>query len=403
MYCMNCGEPNDDGVSFCKKCGKHLGEAPTDAKKIRSLKGLHNIPLKKWVAGIMSIVLVIVAVTVVVPRVSKAGKGSNAVSSKDLKLDDIVEQCPECQNALETYIATIAACQDWTTTKETIEDLEDQKCAQMQHFCTAETIYVEDIPYAYHGSFGLYTGDWVGAGPSGNGTYTGTIYGNHIVTYTGGWGFGMPNGEGQLYLEKYYGTWDMTYTGEMKNGKRDGIGLWFEYDDGGGYRDPVFRVFDEAVYSQDQLTAWTNCVKYNAETGEILAYSKEKTNETGLPIMGETWGPNELSPEMENALGVVGALCIVGVVAYMTGETVRTVTDPHYADSIYKGQTREEQLAELNQYNEKKKAEDQKRLQSEEKKQAQIRQENRDICDKLEAAGKTDSWEYRYAYAYSYY
>lgn len=50
----------------------------------------------------------------------------------------------------------------------------------------------------------------------------------------------------------------------------------------------------------------------------------------------------------------------------MGTEMVRSFTDPHYADSIYKGQTREEQMAELNQYRQQKEQEqqEQKRLEA---------------------------------------
>lgn len=415
MYCMNCGTKNDDQAKFCIKCGQQLTDSVVVNEKPKPAKGKP----KSWSMVLISLVLVVAIIVVSVfdlwPWSEKSDKKANGdftqqgevqngeqvassdgtVTFENFSLDAIVGQCPDCQAAIETYIETIRVCQDWTTSKEEIVALENQKCAQMQHFCTADAIYVEDIPYTYHGSFGLYTGDWIGAGPAGNGTYTGTIYETNLVSYTGDWGFGLPNGEGQLYLDNYLGTWDMTYTGQMKNGMRDGTGSWFEYDDGGGYHEPTFRIYDEAVYSQNQLSEWTDCVKYDAETGEILQYCKMKTDEAGLPIMGETWGPDELSPEMENALGVAGALCIVGVTAYMAGELVQSLTDPHYADSIYKGQTIEEQMAELDRYNEQKALENQERMEREEKNKERNKNIAWDEMKKLEANGDYGSLDHQ--------
>lgn len=381
MFCMNCGTKNDDQAKFCIKCGLQLTDSVVVNEKSKPAKGKP----KSWSMVLISLVLVVAIIVVSVfdlwPWSKRADKKANGdftrqgevqngeqasssdgtVTFENFPLDAIVGQCPDCQAAMETYIEMLKASQDWTTSKEELEVLENQLCVQMQHFCTANSIYVENIPYAFHGSFGLYTGDWIGAGPSGKGTYTGTVYDTNLVTYTGDWGFGLPNGEGQLYLENYLGNWDMTYTGEMKNGMRDGVGSWFEYCDD-GYHEAKFRVYDTATYSQDKLTQFIDCAEYYADTGEIYQYCKMSTDDLGRPVQGEIWGPDELSPEMENALGIAGALCIVCVTAYMTGEVVKSVTDPHYADSVYKGQTREEQSAELNQYFDQKKAEEQERL-----------------------------------------
>lgn len=402
MYCMNCGTKNGDQAKFCVKCGQQLTDnviiekKPNPARKKSKSKSM----------VLISLVLVVAIVIVTVFNLrhgSKEQEGRQASSSdgaitfEDFSLDAIAEQCPDCKAAIETYIATLEASQDWTTAKEELEALEEQKCAQMQHFCTAQAIYVEDIPYAYRGSFGSYTGDWIGAGPSGQGTYIGTVYGTNIVSYTGGWGFGVPNGEGELYLENYLGDWDMTYTGQMKNGMRDGTGSWFEYSDGNEYKAPSFRIYDDAVYSQDQLTEWTECVKYDADTGDILEYCMMITDEAGLPLMGDSWGPNDLSPEEEKALGIATVVASFGIMAYLTYSAV-TVENIHDSDA-----GNQSMLADVNSWRERKAAEEQERLEEEEKRQAEIRQENRDICDELEAAGKTDTWEYYSASKYSYY
>lgn len=324
MYCMNCGAKNDNQAKFCIKCGQQMKDCVVVDEKPKPAK---RTP-KSWYVVLISLVLVatifIATIFDLWPWSTKAGKeasdiragqddiqkGEQAASNDDIvtfenfPVDEIIEQCPDCQAAMETYITMLNAGQDWTTSKEELEALGNQLCAQMQHFCTAEAIYVEDIPYVYRGSFGLYTGDWIGAGPAGKGTYIGTVYDTHIVSYEGDWGYGMPNGEGVLYLENYMGTWDMTYTGGMINGMRDGVGSWFEYDDmqGNIHPTPKYRVYDTAVYSNDCLTDKITCVEYDESTGEINKYFYAITDEKGNPLMLDTWGADELSPDVADKL-----------------------------------------------------------------------------------------------------
>lgn len=346
MYCMNCGTKNDDQAKFCIKCGQQLTDSVVVNEKPKPAKGKP----KSWFMVLISLVLVVAIIVVSVfdlwPWSKRSDKKANGnftqqgevqngeqaassgevVTFENFPLDAIIEQCPDCQAAMETYIEMLKASQDWTTSKEEIEALENQKCAQMQHFCTANSIYVEDVPYAFHGSFGLYTGDWIGAGPAGKGTYTGTIYETNLVSYTGDWGFGLPNGEGQLYLENYLGTCDMTYTGEMKNGMRDGVGSWFEYDDQQGNIHPIpkYRVYDTAVYSNNCLTDKITCVEYEESTGEIIKYFYAITDDNGNPQMLDTWGPDELSPEVADKLYTT---IFVAATTYMMGTLVESAID----------------------------------------------------------------------------
>lgn len=346
MYCMNCGTKNDDQAKFCIKCGQQLTDSVVVNEKPKPAKGKP----KSWSMVLVSLVLVAAIIVVSVfdlwPWSKRSDKKANGdftqqgevqngeqaassgevVTFENFPLDAIIEQCPDCQAAIETYIEMLKASQDWTTSKEEIEALENQKCAQMQHFCTANSIYVEDVPYAFHGSFGLYTGDWIGAGPAGKGTYTGTIYETNLVSYTGDWGFGLPNGEGQLYLENYLGTCDMTYTGEMKNGMRDGVGSWFEYDDQQGNIHPIpkYRVYDTAVYSNNCLTDKITCVEYEESTGEIIKYFYAITDDNGNPQMLDTWGPDELSPDVADKLYTT---IFVAATTYMMGTLVESAID----------------------------------------------------------------------------
>lgn len=396
MFCTKCGANNNEGAKFCTKCGQQLSYRAVADKTVDKKKGKSRSVFMISISLVLVVTIVTISVFDLWPWSNGTDnewssetdsewsnetgndmgtfqdKGNLASNDEMYSVESfspgaIVDECPDCQSAIDTYIETIKVAQDWTTSKEELEILENQKCNQMQHFCTAQIKQVENVPYVFRGAFGLYTGDWMGAGPCGKGSFSGTVYGN-IVTYDGDWGFGVPNGEGELYAESgYLRGWDATYTGQFKNGMRDGTGSWFEYYDDSEKAvapQPRYRIYDIATYSNDMLTGWVNCADYDAETGELLEYSKMTTDETGAPLMGERWGADELSPEEKNALGVAGSLFIVGVVIYMGSEMVSSLTDPHYADSIYKAKTPEEQMAELNQYRQQKEKEqeEQKRL-----------------------------------------
>lgn len=352
MYCENCGAKNNDKSRFCIQCGQELTGSDGMAKVV-------NSPKKKLRHMIMAVIALVLVVAIIVvtafdlwPWSTGADKevtvaqteetdaiqvqeqttaNDEVVNLESFNLDSIAAQCPDCEAAIETYIAMLVACQDWTTSKEEIAALEQQKCAQMQHFCTAKGIYVEDIPYAYHGSYGLYTGYWIGAGPTGYGTYTGKVYDYNTITYTGDWGFGMPDGTGELYIENVYLTWDnmatiqgdwnMTYRGGMKNGMLDGKGSWSEsYAEDGYmyYNVGKMRIYDEATYSQNQLNNWTEYVEYDMNTGEILGYGRMMTDESGAPQRERYEESDDLSPEMEKALSFALVVGVFGFTAYLT-------------------------------------------------------------------------------------
>ena len=88
--------------------------------------------------------------------------------------------------------------------------------------------------------------------------------------------------------------------------------------------------------------------------------------------------------EEKDALGVAGSLFIAGVMIYMGSEMVSSLTDPHYADDIYKGKTPEEQMAELNQYRQQKEKEQEEQKQLEADKLA---------AEKAYANTQLDRWE----------
>ena len=417
MYCMSCGANNRDGAGFCTACGKELRYEIPAGKSAAEKKN------RKWYMFLIPLVLIVTIVVATVfdfwpwsggsdevadnnraqdaqtdaqPVAQRAVQTTNengAVTFEHFSLSAIIAQCPDCEQALDTYCETLRASQDWMTSKEEMDALTMLKWEQMQHFCTAEAIYVEDIPYSYRGSFGLYTGDWLGAGPAGKGTYIGTVYGLDIVSYTGDWGFGLPDGAGELYVEKYFGNWDMTYRGHLKNGKRHGWGSMSDYSDGGGYREPLFRLFDEAEYTQDQLTEWIDCVEYNAETGDIMQYCKMKTDETGTWMQGETWGKNDLSPEMENALGIAAAVFSLGFLAYMTYSAITMEDDWDPQASKERVMSMTNDLRANAEKRAQEMAEEEERIKQDNKKKAQDKLEDMDAGYTKYDANYEKYWE----------
>ena len=342
MYCMKCGAENDDQSKYCVKCGHQLNAVAKDGNKSEKDKRKSRNMFIIAISLVLVVTIVIISVFDLWPwsfrrdkkaSDSQSDRNVNSVEMKsdtgtstvsDISLDEIVERCPDCEAAIETYIELLKISRDWTSSTDDIEALESQKCAQMQHLCTAGTIYVEDMPYAYHGSFGFYTGDWVGAGPSGKGSYFGTVYGGRIISYDGDWGFGLPNGNGVLYEENYLRDWDRTYIGEMKNGVRDGEGTWFEYheDQESLNPTPTYRAYDKATYSNNCLTDKITCVEYDAGTGEIRKYFYAVTDDKGDPQMLQTWGADELSPDVEDKLHATIFAVATTWMAVELGETL---------------------------------------------------------------------------------
>ena len=409
MYCSQCGAENSEQDDFCASCGQPLKKSGNTQKRPGKKKKTGNIYLV-LTALVLIITLVVVSIFNLWPWKSSNKSSTKAQTTETDKqandngfsLEAIAKQCPDCHDSLETYTQIIKAAQDWTTTKEKLSELTSKLYTQMQHVCTAQTIQVEDVPYSYKGSFGLYTGDWVGAGPSGKGTYMGYVNGGNMISYEGDWGYGLPNGNGVLYEENYFGDWSRNYTGQMKDGMRNGTGSWIEFhnDSGNISPTPTYRIYNAATYSNDCLLEWIDCVEYYKNTGEIKKYFKAKTDEKGYPLMGETWQADELSPEMKNTLGVAGALFVVGVTVYMmsdlTDEVIRSMTDPHYIDDIYKPKTELEQMEELNNYEERKEKERFEDMKRKREKARANREYAANKLDELESSGDFNSLDYQY-------
>lgn len=393
MYCMKCGTQNKEEAKFCIKCGTPIGtyRADVSLSQPQNTETVNNSKKKKWLPVAVGI-LAIFALIMIFSGTSKkepnkktdVGKTSDvdiSVSGKGFSLDAINKQCPGCEQALNTYIDLMTEADSLNSTKESIDYLCEEKYYQMQHNCTAEVIDVEDVPYAYRGSVGTYTGQWKGAGPSGHGTYQGSIYWSDAVSYTGDWLNGLPDGEGELYIEKFKGGWDMEYKGHMTAGMRDGTGNIVEYLE---VPQPAkYRIYDSTVFQNDIICQNTECVEYSAETGEILRYYIMIGNENGWVDAVSTWGANELSPSERQALDIAECAMVWGTVGYVVNGMF---TNGGYDSS----KVNSDMLNELNEWRANKAAEEQESIERQKQEQEKYKNYCADQYDKLHAKDPSD-------------
>ena len=177
-------------------------------------------------------------------RSVQAEKSSGAAVTD---VDPVPEQCSLCMQALNDHTELIRIMQEkeWTyfsdfsdAELDTMKSYVDAIHTEMKHECNSEVMWVEDQPYFYRNSLGVYTGEWKGGGPCGNGQFFGfwdQIWDNGLdkevfeftTSYEGEWAYGLPEGEGVFYLENFVDSgWDMTYTGTMKAVCLMGTLLW---------------------------------------------------------------------------------------------------------------------------------------------------------------------------------
>lgn len=405
MYCVHCGAKLQDDAVFCEECGKRIDEVADAApgsgyhKTLSKKRGVTKIPIILLAVAAIMVVSVVAAKTNKSSGETKSGGQNQSYSSQDehaaqLPVDEILKQCPACQPALEVYEELNKLTFSWTADKEEIEALILQKSRLMQHDCKAEPIHVEGVRCAYLGSTGYYSGDWVGAGPSGSGSYFGLVYNDTAVTFEGDWKYGLPDGEGVLFVENYIGYWDMTYIGGMKDGLRDGKGLWYERSEPEHEWEqygPRYSIYEEAIYSQNRLTEPVRCATYDGETGELCEYQMRTTDERGYALpTSPTWGPNDLSPQEYELLSKVTVGVTVAMIAMLAGHAIETII---HDDDPGRWDRHQDMLVWLNEQDEKKEKE---RIQSEiaAKKREISHIDNFEMYE-LEKQGLKGSAEYR--------
>lgn len=359
MYCSKCGNQVSDGAKFCAKCGQPFQQG---AKSTTSAKSHKKTDKVVWFAMGISIVLLISAIVFLLRdegavktedavKVADETKDKDAVKDKDtvkdkdaakaeeagevadvgeayedgaLNFTAIVSQCAYCEAPLNTLVEFCDFITAYGYDEDKINACSEKKYNEMQHDCTAEVIQVENLPYIYRGYYGTYSGEWQGAGPTGTGSFIGQKRLNtDMIAYTGEWKYGLPEGEGELYIINsinYRGN-DFKYVGQMSAGLRNGTGYMYEYACGGS---GFYRVYAQSEYQNDILAVETDAVKYDLATGEIISYQRLIGVENSYyPGSTAEWGANELSPEMKK----VRDIALIAALGYLTYKAVGYASD----------------------------------------------------------------------------
>ncbi len=385
MYCMKCGAQNNENAKFCIKCGIRMDGSDLD-NTVSSGTSKAKKKSRVWIPvviglGILALFFILIFARGSSDSQKKAREEGIDVNGKNFSLDKISEQCPGCKNALDKYLKLIESSKSLNSTTDSIDNCCMELYYAMQHSCTAETTKVENIPYAYQGSVGTYTGEWKGAGPSGYGTYQGSLYGSDAVSYTGAWLNGLPDGEGELYHENYKAGWDMEYKGHMTAGKRNGTGRIVEYLESG--HPPKYRIYDTTTFQNDIMCQQTECVEYAAETGEVLYYYIMNGTDDGWVYSVSEWGANELSPTQRQALEFAECAIVIGAVGYIIGSAI----DPGGYDY---DKANSDMLDDFNLWREKKAAEEQEAIIRQQKEEESYRNYCAEQYEKLHAQDPSD-------------
>lgn len=364
MYCTKCGNQVNDGAKFCTKCGQQFNKG----SQIYPAAILHKKTnyLVFVVIGIIIILLLLVIRFLVKNEdtgLSLIGEDAGlSLTNEDtgelydngcLNFAAIIMQCEYCETPLNTLVEFCDLGTAYGYDKDKIDACSIKKYNEMQHNCTADVIQVENIPYVYRGCYGTYSGDWQGAGPVGTGTFIGEQrLSSGMIAYTGDWKYGLPEGEGELYIINsidYRGN-DFKYVGQVSAGLRNGTGYLYEYAPGAS---GFYRIYDQSVYQNDILAVETDAVRYDLDTGEVIYYERFIGEEESGWYCGLTaqWGANELSPEQKKLMDYV----MIGAIGYIIYKTVDSAIN--VPESYDYEKSNQEMLAKLEESRAKEQAE----------------------------------------------
>ena len=362
MFCTKCGSNISDDSDFCVNCG-----SPTKRQIKPTVK-----PKKKNNSGLVILIMIGIIILFLVGVIIKLLKNSddsngdnsfkNPISktlnsnSKDanetLDFNAIVSQCPGCEESLNLLVELCDLGTQWEYDEDGLRTVNAQKCSSMQHHCSADVIYVKNLPYVYREHYGAYTGEWQGAGPTGYGTFVGKEpFADFILSYTGDWAYGLPNGQGELYIENYQDVGNtMTYYGNMVDGIRSGQGYMQEYIPNRG-----FMVYGDTYFQNDTLAQETLVTMYDKDTGDILEYYTMVGDGYGSTAYIEHWYYGEPSPAQIRSAEVLAGTLFTAFIVYQYKDYKDNVTN-------YKNKLNSEVLADAKRNEEQRQAEYQKRL-----------------------------------------
>jgi len=369
MYCTRCGNKISDDAKFCTKCGQPFEQNTPMNTSVKTHKKINKASLVR--RGVIVFILLLI---VIVRSNNKNINNNNSSTETDeppvfagrdgadrvyengfLNFGAIIGQCADCEAALGTLADLNTLMDAYGYDEDELNRNSLKKYNEMQHNCTAEVVQVEGIPYVYRGCYGTYSGSWRGAGPSGTGTFEGrTFSGSKLRCYTGDWEYGLPEGTGELYIQKGWG--DMTYFGQMSAGLREGTGCMYDRVMEVGEYDR-YGIYNETTYQNDAIAEETLKTVYDCDTNEVRYYVRVMGGEDGeIPYdTTQQWHPGELSPETRQTLETAGGVALVGILGYMAYSIVTDPVREEYTQALYE-QRNQEMFANLARQREQERA-----------------------------------------------
>ena len=385
MFCTKCGANINDDSAFCMKCGQPVNKP--NVKQVKKKAASKSELIILGIIGISIILLIGTIIKLVKKNDSNASTdiGIFASSNSDqgddtIDFTKIVSQCPSCEEPLNLLVELCDLSTEFGYDEDGIKYVSSLKCDAMKHYCTADVIQVVNLPYVYRGYYGAYTGAWQGAGPTGYGTFVGKErFRDFILSYTGDWAYGLPNGQGELYVENFLNTGNtITYSGNMTDGMRDGPGYMQEKIPNLGY-----LVYGDTYFSYDNLAQETVATLFDMDTGEECEYFDYVSDGNGSVTIVEHWKKGEIRPSQMQQYEIAAGVLFAGFIAYNYSKSQNQLAD-------YKNQLKSEVMADAQRNDAQREADYKKRLQEAEE-QAKTRKWNE---DKYYDALKNDPNEY---------
>ena len=215
----------------------------------------------------------------------------NPITPQNMTLDDLTCGCRDCAeivlavNEIYTGLAERSKEEGTIDPQQYFADQFSRINAHSDHNCTAQQVYVQNMKTDIDGYVGYYTGEWLGTGPCGYGSFAGSTpnctrderdnlytYSDYL-SYTGYWDYNMPSGQGDLYyyhnktnkVNGFAYNYEQFFTGEFQNGRKNGVGVQHEIQE--TVRDTSTEYtewfYDQGTYVNGDLAENVKFAQYN--------------------------------------------------------------------------------------------------------------------------------------------
>lgn len=338
--CPNCGMDNKDSANFCDRCGSRMpetepAETPRPENKVSAAKASGR--KKKFWKKAAVLALVLIAGVLLFKGIGHLRTCPDC--------DEILVLQEELQEALAENADNSLTFDDYYRWNIKVTTLSNEIQLLKNHECNMPVRQVKNQPCAYGVYEGSYTGDWKSTAPYGEGVFTGSYWEGdvqHVLTYSGEWAWGAPNGTGSMVEHREYrGTGSMEnwkswlYEGTFVNGALTGSG-WSSSESSTGER---FEYFG-GTYRDGFLAGQANFLQY--KDGNLYDMGIVEGNNYA-PIYSER-------QEVLNAIDTVGAILVAGVAAKCLFDVIDLTlngTDSKWIQNSSAGEWLEQRRAEI--------------------------------------------------------